>query len=209
MLENRGEEISLMRALVPLLLCGGLAVAQPSDAPPPENGGLVVPEGYVLQVLGATDGRIAMPKGWFYSNHATPSGWQWTFAAEDPNAGEYETGLRIQMFVQVEEKLQRSRESFAKGFLEQRRKAARVLKDCPVQDFGSFKRQCLEVLEDIEEPSGKKQFHILYTVMWLKDMDIVAVSTFGAPPEQWDAVANITNVMSEFILIGKHPGNSN
>ena len=112
------------------------------------------------------------------------------------------------MFVQVEEKLNAPANhsppvSWSKGA------SAHVLKDCPVQDFGSFKRQCLEVLEDIEEPSGKKQFHILYTVMWLKDMDIVAVSTFGAPPEKWDAVANITRVMSEFILIGKHPGNSN
>ncbi|HUL18754.1 MAG TPA: hypothetical protein VLV29_05745 [Steroidobacteraceae bacterium] len=198
-----------MRALLPLLFAGTLAVAQPNTAPPPDNGGLLVPEGYVLQVLGATDGRIAMPKGWFYTNAATPSGWQWTFSAEDPRAGAYETGLRIQMFMRVEQELKRSRESFATAFLEQRRKSAHVLRDCPIQDFGSFKRQCLEVLEVIGEPSGQKQFHILYTVMWLRDMDIVAVSTFGAPPEKWDAVADITKVMSEFILIGKNPGNSN
>lgn len=198
-----------MRALVPLLVTPALALAQPADGPAPDSHGLVVPAGYVLQVLGATDGRIAMPKDWFYSNHATPSGWVWTFSAQDPRAGEYETGLRIQMFVQVEEKLKRSRETFATGFLEQRRRSAHVLKDCPVRDFGSFKRQCLEVLEDIEEPSGKKPFHILYSVMWLKDMDIVAVSTFGAPPDEWDAVADITRVMSEFTLIGKSPGNSN
>jgi hypothetical protein len=110
-------------------------------------------------------GGSRWPRDWFYSNYGTPSGWVWTFSAQDPKAGEYETGVRIQMFVQVEEKLKRSRESFASGFLEQRRESANVLKDCPVQDFGSFKRQCLEVLEDIAEPSGKKQFHILYTVM--------------------------------------------
>jgi hypothetical protein len=40
-------------------------------------------------------------------------------------------------------------------------------------------------------------------------MDIVAISTCGAPPEKWDAVADITKVMSEFVLIGKNPGNSN
>ena len=154
-----------MRALLPLLFAGTLAVAQPNTAPPPDNGGLLVPEGYVLQVLGATDGRIAMPKGWFYTNAATPSGWQWTFSAEDPRAGAYETGLRIQMFMRVEQELKRSRESFATAFLEQRRKSAHVLRDCPIQDFGSFKRQCLEVLEVIGEPSGQKQFHILYTVI--------------------------------------------
>jgi hypothetical protein len=209
MLENRSEEILPLHALVPLLFASTLALAQPGDGPAPDSYGLVVPQGYVLQILGTTDGRIAMPKNWFYSNYGTPSGWVWTFSAQDPKAGEYETGLRIQMFVQVAEQLKRSRESFATGFLEQRRKSAHVLKDCPVQDFGSFKRQCLEVLEDIAEPSGKKPFHILYTVMWLKDMDIVAVSTFGAPPEKWDAVADITKVMSEFILIGKNPGNTN
>jgi hypothetical protein len=208
MLEDGRKEIPLMRALLPLLFAGALAVAQ-SQEPAPGNQGLVVPEGYVLQVLGATDGRIAMPRDWFYTNHATPSGWLWTFSAEDPKAGEYETGLRIQMFMQVEEKLKRSRESFATGFLAQKRTSAHVLKDCPVEDFGSFKRQCIEVLEDLEGASGKKQFHILYTVMWLKDMDVVAVSTFGAPPEKWDAVAKITTVMSEFILIGKDPGKSN
>jgi len=29
------------------------------------------------------------------------------------------------------------------------------------------------------------------------------------PPEKWDAVAKITTVMSEFILIGRDPGKSN
>jgi hypothetical protein len=76
-------------------------------------------------------------------------------------------------------------------------------------DLGYFKRQCLEVLEDIQEPSGTKRFHILYSVMWLKDMDIVAVSTFGSPEAKWESVGKISRVMSEFILIGKQPGNSN
>jgi hypothetical protein len=104
-----------MRALLPLLFAGALAVAQSRGDPARDNQGLVVPEGYVLQVLGATDGRIARPKDWFYTNHGTPSGWLWTFSAEEPKAGEYETGLRIQMFMQVEEKLKRSRESFLRG----------------------------------------------------------------------------------------------
>jgi len=82
-----------MRALLPLLFAGALAVAQSQGEPAPDNQGLVAPEGYVLQVLGATDGRIAMPKDRFYTNHATPSGWLWTFSAEDPKAGEYQTGL--------------------------------------------------------------------------------------------------------------------
>jgi hypothetical protein len=150
-----------------------------------------------------------MPKGWYYTNRATPSGWLWTFSAEDPTSGEYETGLRIQMFVGVEGSLKRSRESFATAFLQEKRKAFKVLRDCPITDFGQFKRQCIEVLEDLPEPSGVKRFHLLYSVMWERDMDIVAISTFGAPETKWDSVAPISKVMSAFVLIGKNPGNSN
>ena len=176
----------------------------------PDTPGLVVPDGYVLQVLGATDGRIAMPKAWHYTNGATPSGWLWTFSAEDPKSGEYATGMRIQMLVKVQESLKRSCESFATGILKERRKSAvKVLREWPVTDFGSFKREGVEVLEDIKESSGVKRFHLIYSVMWLEKMDIVAVSTFGSPETNWESVADVSRVMSEFILIGKNPGNSN
>jgi hypothetical protein len=191
-----------MRIPIFLILCCSLAFAQSND-------GIVVPEGYVLQVLGATDGRIAMPKNWYYSNEGTSSGWLWTFSAEDTKKGEYETGLRIQMIMKVEEITKHPREAFAKDFIEQKRKSFKVLKECPVLDFGVFKRQCIEVIEDVKEPSGVKRFHILYSVMWLKEIDIVAISTFGSPELKWDSVSDISKVMSEFLLIGKNLGNKN
>jgi hypothetical protein len=171
--------------------------------------GIKVPEGYVLQVLTATDGRIAKPKDWYYTNSGTPSGWMWTFAAEDPqkNGGWYETGLRIQMIMKVTELTKKTRETFAAEFIEQKRKSIKVFSECPVSDLGHFKRRCIEVLESIPTPSGPKTFHILYSVTWLKEMDIVAVSTFGAPESKWNSVADISKVMSEFIIIGSNPGN--
>ena len=42
-----------------------------------------------------------------------------------------------------------TRESFATDFLEKKRKVTKVLRNCPVQDLGQFKRQCIEVLEGI------------------------------------------------------------
>jgi len=49
-------------------------------------------------------------------------------------------------------------------------------------------------------------FHILYSVMWGKKMDMAVVSIFGAPPETWDAVAPIANQMATFMLIGPNFG---
>jgi hypothetical protein len=175
-----------------------------------DSDGVTVPEGYVLQVLGATDGRIARPKDWFYANRATPGGWVWTFSAEDPGKGAgFETGLTLQMFVGVEENTRQPREAFARKFIEQKRQSAQVLRQCPVEEFPEFRRQCIEVLEDLHSGTGAKRFHILYSMMWLKNMDVVALSTFGAPEDKWDAVAPVTQVMSEFVLIGQSPGNAN
>jgi hypothetical protein len=171
--------------------------------------GLTVPAGYELQALDVTDGRIAMPKDWFYATRAVPGGFVWTFSAEDPAKGEFKTGLTIQLFMGVEEKTKRSRETFARVFINEKHKAVKVVRDCPVKDFGYFRRQCIEVVEDLQEPSGLRRFHILYSVMWFKDMDLVALTTFGTPEGNWDAAAPIADVMSAFVLIGKNAGHSN
>jgi hypothetical protein len=191
----------MYRLLFAVLFCLAISMA----AKP----GIAVPEGYVLQVLGGTDGRIAMPKAWHYTNGGTETGWLWTFSAEEMKDGQYETGLRIQMIMDVERRTNQSKDAFAKNFIEQKRKSLKVIKECPVEDFGTFKRQCIEVLESIQSPSGVRRFHILYSVMWLQQMDVVAVSTFGAPEDEWDSVADISKIMSEFVLIGENPGNSN
>ena len=207
-----------------ILFCAFVAVcsnssglAQPSpakDAKAKPGGiccspGVTVPEGYSLQVLGGTDGRIAMPKDWHYTNGGTKDGWLWTFSAEEMKDGEYETGLRIQMIMDVEARTHESREAFAESFIRKKRASVKVIEECPVLDFGTFARRCIEVLEDVQGPSGVRRFHILYSVMWLKQMDIVAVSTFGAPETKWDSVAEISRVMSSFVLIGENPGNTN
>ena len=36
------------------------------------------PEGFEVQVLDPTDGRIAKPLGWHYVSKGTHSGWLWT-----------------------------------------------------------------------------------------------------------------------------------
>ena len=81
----------------------------------------LIPDGYVLQRLDPTDGRIAKPKDWFYESSGTQSGWLWTLSAEDPSKGGYETGLRIQLLVGIEKVTKHSTEIFAQSFLQQKR----------------------------------------------------------------------------------------
>jgi len=165
-----------------------------------------VPKGYVLQKLDATDGLIARPSDWFYGNHGTASGWVWTISKEDPKKGAFETGFTIQMIIGLESKTKQSRQEFCTNFINSKRKSLKVFKECPVIDMGTFMRQCIEVLEIIPESASKKEFHVLYSVMWMKNMDIAAVTTFGASDADWESIVPITQVMSEFRLIGPDLG---
>ena len=46
-------------------------------------------------------------------------------------------------------------------------------------------------------------------MMWGKELDMVVLTTFGTPKENWEKVAPISKVMSEFELIGPNLGKSN
>jgi hypothetical protein len=161
-----------------------------------------VPEGFVLQRLDATDGRIAKPRDWFYSSAGTPSGWVWTLSKEDPAKGPYKTGMKIQMLLGVEKGTGESRERFALNFIDEKRASTKLIVDCPKEDIGEFFRQCIEVLEDLQVGGKAVPFRILYSVMWGKTMDMVVMSTFGAPPDAWNELAPTANRMSKFMLIG-------
>lgn len=164
-----------------------------------------VPEGYVLQRLVETDGQIARPKDWFFTSKGRPSGWLWTFSQEDPDKGPYKTGLRIQLLIGVAEGTGQSRKAFVQNFIAEKRAAVtEVLSDCPRADVGKFYRKCLEVIE----PISGDNYRILYSMMWGKELDMVVLTTFGTPKENWDKVAPISEVMSVFELIGPNLGKS-
>jgi hypothetical protein len=161
-----------------------------------------VPEGFVLQHMDPTDGEIARPRDWFYISRGTPSGWVWTFSKEDPAKGPYKTGLAIQLLVGVEKTTGHSREDFVTTFMTDKRTSTKVVRECEKTDLGQFYRKCLEVTETIPEGGVPTEFHIIYSLMWGKDMDMVAISIFGAPPETWLSVRSIAESMSTFVLIG-------
>jgi len=63
----------------------------------------VLPEGYTLQILEPTLGKIARPNGWFYAERDMPAGYLWTISREDPEKGQYLVGEHIQVFMKMEE----------------------------------------------------------------------------------------------------------
>ncbi len=183
----------LLPALLFALLLASPAHAKPKAVP--------VPPGYLRQALEPTGGEIARPIDWFFRSDETPSGWLWTLSKEDPSKGPYLTGQRIQLMVGVEASSGLTRAAFARQYLDERRKGARVVRDCPVTDQGEFHRRCLEVVQTIDTGKGPRSFRILYSMMWGKRMDLVVSSTFGAPEETWKEAARIAGPMTEFRLL--------
>lgn len=183
--------------LLPALLFA-LFLASPALAKPVP---VSVPPGYLRQALEPIGGEIARPIDWHFLREETPSGWIWTLAKEDPAAGPYLTGQRIQMMVGVEASSGLTRAAFARRYLDERRKGARVLRDCPVTEQGEFHRRCLEVVQTVDLGGGPRSFRILYSMMWGKRMDLVVSSIFGAPEETWEEAARIAAPMAEFRLL--------
>ncbi|WP_341898142.1 hypothetical protein [Ferrovibrio terrae] len=160
-----------------------------------------VPEGYVLQELRPTGGQIAKPANWQYHDFAGSNGWTWIIAASDPTKW-YDIGWRTQLLIGVESGTKRPRADFVRNFINQKRTTGQVLRDCPQSDQGDFFLICLETIETLKTPSGERRFHILYSVFWGKQMDMVYVTTSGAPEEDWETARPAFEVMRNFIIIG-------
>jgi hypothetical protein len=164
-----------------------------------------VPEGFVVQVMEPTGGKILRPKGWFYNEGHREKSWMWTISKEDTHGGKdsYDTGVRIQAFAGVQEVTGKSPEVFVKEFVAQKKKAAdKVHKECDAADQGLFTRTCIEVTEG--------DHRILYSVFWGNDIDIAVISIAGAKTTDWDANSKFFDAMSAFELIDmkRFPGDA-
>lgn len=154
----------------------------------------VVPDGFVLQVLEPTGGKIVRPKDWFYAErHGGPS-YTWIISKEDVDKGPYDTGVRIQTLVGVEKGTGKSHKQFVLDFIAKKKKDAKaVFHECEPKDQGLFTRVCLETEEG--------PYRILYSAFWANGSDIVVVSTAGARLEEWSKYSQVFNRMSNFELI--------
>lgn len=163
---------------------------------------VIVPPGYVRQQLEPTGGEIARPIDWYFHTQQTPSGWIWTMSKQDSRKGTWLTGQRIQLMVGVEGSSGLTRAGFVDRYLADRRRGTRVLLECPATDMGEFHRRCLEVVETGEVDGKPRNFRVMHSLMWGKELDMVVTSTFGAPSETWREDALRSEPMTGFRLLG-------
>jgi hypothetical protein len=176
------------------LIAANCATAALADEP------FKVPDGYSLQILEPTGGKIARPNGWFYDERNTPNGYLWTISREDPRKGAYLVGEHIQVLMKVQETGKISAPAFIETFIAGRKQAAaRVLSECTTSVPGIFQRRCLETEEVLPADGGPKRFHIQDSLFWANDVAVVA--TFGAPVEEWAGVQHVAKAMATFEII--------
>lgn len=194
---NTRRRASPMKALLPclsLLLAANIVRGK-------EN----VPDGFVIQDMEPTGGRILRPNGWFYSESHTDESLMWTISREDTDGGKkpYDTGVRIHAFLGVKEAIGESPEAYIRQYFEQKRTAAdEIHKTCDPEDQGGFTSVCLEVSEG--------GYRVLYFMYWSNAQDVAVVSISGAKKEDWSKYAETFKEMSTFELVDakrfKDPG---
>lgn len=148
------------------------------------------------QKLDVTEGSVQKPKDWFYSHGTDGKSITWTLSKEDARAGQpYKTGFRIQFIPSAVAVLKMPAEQFVANFIEQKKTAAQVLRNCPRTTQGDHARRCLETIEG--------PFHILYSLIWSEKLDHLVVTTFGTPIADWEAMRPVADRMSMFTLLGE------
>lgn len=153
-----------------------------------------VPEGFVLQILEPTGGKIVRPKDWFYTERHGGVSYSWVISKEDLEKGPYDTGVRIQTLIGVERESGKSPKEFVLDFIKKKKKEAKqIFDECEPKDQGLFTRVCLQTEE--------RDYRILYSAFWANGADIVVISTAGAKIEDWSKYSEIFDQMSRFELI--------
>jgi len=163
-----------------------------------------VPEGFELQRLDVTEGRIAKPKGWFYDYGTDKNSIMWTISKEDSKKGPYKTGLRIQFIPAVSRAAQTTPQLFVEQFLADKKKTEKVVRDCPSRPAGVFARVCLETLESADSFGPDIKFHTLYSLFWSNEKDAIVFTIFMTPESNWEEERHNADQMAEFELLGEN-----
>jgi len=154
----------------------------------------VAPTEFVTQVLEPTGGKISRPKGWFYTESHRGSSYTWILSREDASKARYTTGVRIQTLVGVKKGTGKTPKEFTLDFLAAKNKeAAKVIKTFAEKDEDLFMRVGVETEEGPD--------HILYSLFWGKNIDVVVVSIAGTTKELWETYSATFNKMGSFELI--------
>jgi hypothetical protein len=186
----------LLAAMVAAALVCPLSPAHAVTA----TGALEIPEGFELQVLEPAGGRIARPANWFYRERHSGGSHVWIISREDPDLGPYQTGMKIQLLIDVTDLTGWTPRDFVAHIVSQKRAHTKVIRHCGEEPVGLFLRQCLETEEAADfSPSGA--FRIVYSLFYNDELDVVVLNIFGAPTDAWDEASVLLGAMSEFELI--------
>jgi len=152
------------------------------------------PTEFEMQILEPLGGKILRPKGWFYTEqHGGPS-YSWILSREDPSKSEYETGVRIQTFVGVEDGTGMSPREFVLDQISHRKRNANAIhKTCEPNDQGLFTHISLETDEG--------EYRILYSFFWGNNVDAVVLSTARTKKNRWVNYSDVFDMMSSFELV--------
>jgi hypothetical protein len=177
-----------MRHIFSLIIAISLSIAMSSAEE--------IPKGYVKQELKPIGGMIVKPKDWFYVEGHRKHSFMWTISKENTEGGKkaYDTGVRIQAFVDIQAVTGKTPEEFVRMLFERHKKEAdEIHQEVAPKDQGMFTRIGLEVEQG--------NFRVFYSLFWAKEADLAVVSIAGTPKDQWKDYCDTFNRMAEFKLM--------
>jgi hypothetical protein len=179
----------------PVIVPDGFLAAVWPDEPGAKVKEKPVPKGFVRQELKPTGGNILRPKDWRLVEGHRDHVFMWTISKEDSVKGNYITGVRIQMLMDIKKNTGKTPQEFIEGFIAGKKKAAgKVVKECDASEQGIFTRVCLEMEEG---PN-----HILYSAFWSSESaDIAVISISGTTKELWKEMTATFDTMNTFELL--------
>jgi len=121
-----------------------------------------VPDGFMLQILEPTGGKIFRPIGWTYQEAHTSNAYNWIISKEDPDLKPIQTSVRVVWYLKTEKQFEKAPKKFINDFIAEKVATAdKVIKICEPEEMYLFTRVCLETEEG---PN-----HILYSLFWEGD----------------------------------------
>lgn len=156
-----------------------------------------LPEGFVLQILEPTGGKILRPKDWFYSEGHRGPVYMWTLSREDQRKEKgYTTGVRIQVFNDVLNGTGKTAKQFILDFIaSKKQEAIEILKTSDEMEQYLFTGTFLETIEGPD--------HILYSLFWGTNaqLDSAIIAIYGTTKELWNTYKSTFEKMFAFEII--------
>ncbi len=150
---------------------------------------------FVIQELSPTEGSIKKPKDWFYrESHLAAYSLGWVISKENPKNG-YDTGVRVQLMMGINKYTGNTPEKFVDDQISQLSRKGKITNFCGKHKAGDFNRKCIEIIDN--------KYHVLYSILWSNQRDMVGVVTMGTPKELWYIYSPAFKQMSEVTVIGK------